>query len=65
MPLRTTLEGITALGTLACLSFYFLSACGLVSFLRQARKETNHVTAPLPPVSILKPLKGTDPEMLE
>lgn len=64
--LRTTLEGITALGTLACLSSYFLSACGLFSFLKQARKEeTSQVTAPLPPVSILKPLKGTDPEMLE
>jgi ceramide glucosyltransferase len=63
--LRTTLEGIGALGTLACLSFYFLSACGLLSFLRQARKETTRVTLLRPPVSILKPLKGTDPEMLE
>ncbi len=65
LPFRTAFEIISALGTLACLFFYALSTCGLVSFLRQGRKISSHVTLPLPPVSILKPLKGTDPEMLQ
>jgi ceramide glucosyltransferase len=65
LPFRTGFEVLTALGTLACLSFYFLSACGLLSFLRQARKTSNLAANLLPPVSILKPLKGTDPQMLQ
>ncbi len=62
---RTVFEASSAVGTFACLFFYFLSACGLVSFIKQARKKSNPAAAPLPPVSILKPLKGTDPEMLQ
>ncbi len=63
MHLRTLLEVVTALGTLASLAFYFLAACGLLSFLKQNRREPNQ--ASLPPVSILKPLKGIDPEIAE
>lgn len=64
LPFRTAFEALSALGTLACLSFYFLSACGLLSFLRQGRKKSNYAVDPTP-VSILKPLKGTDQEMLQ
>jgi ceramide glucosyltransferase len=64
LPFRTAFEALSALGTLASLCFYFLSTCGLLSFLRQGCKKSNHAVN-LPPVSILKPLKGTDPEMLQ
>jgi ceramide glucosyltransferase len=62
MHLRILLEAVTALGTISCLCFYILSACGITSFLKQRQKEP--IPSP-PPVSILKPLKGTDPEMWE
>ena len=57
---RTLLETLTALGTLASLSFYLLAACGILSFRKQ---NTRKPAATLPPVSILKPLKGVDPEI--
>jgi ceramide glucosyltransferase len=60
---RTLLETVTAMGTLASLSFYLLAACGVLSFLRESRRKANQ--ASLPPVSILKPLKGVDPEIWE
>ena len=62
---RTLLETVAAMGTLASLSFYLLAACGLLSFLMQNRRKHNQDKAPLPPVSILKPLKGVDPEIWE
>jgi len=63
---RVLLEIVAVIGTAGSLFFYLLSALGLASFLR-ARKKL-YSAAPdvqLPPVSILKPLKGTDPEMWE
>jgi ceramide glucosyltransferase len=62
---RTLLEAVTAAGTIGCLSFYLLSLLGLLSFLRQnrARSRSPRLGMTFPPVSILKPLKGTDPEM--
>lgn len=64
---RILLEVATAAGTLGCLVFYVLSLLGLLSFLRDIRK-TNLAPSPdfgWPPASILKPLKGVDPEMWE
>ena len=63
LTLRTALEIATASGTVACLFYYALSAAGLVSFLR-ARRTAQPATQ-LPPVSILKPLKGVDPQIWE
>lgn len=58
---RVLLEAVAAIGTVGSLFFYALSALGLISFLRLKRAAPTQ----LPPVSILKPLKGVDPEIWE
>ncbi len=61
------LEIVAVLGTLAGLAYYVLSLFGAAAFLRErkAAGERARPTPSLPPVSILKPLKGTDPEMYD
>jgi ceramide glucosyltransferase len=65
--LRILLEAVTAAGTLGCLIFYAISLMGLVSFLKDPRGARARVPpeSQSPPVSILKPLKGVDPEIWE
>lgn len=74
MPLftaRVLLEVAAVIGTAGSLFFYWLSTLGLLSFLRDARRKVNQVAShglpnnQLPSVSILKPLKGVDPEIWE
>ncbi len=65
---RAILEAVAALGTVGSLFFYLLSALGLANFLSDTRKKLEQAPMPanqLPPVSILKPLKGFDPEIWE
>ncbi len=68
LPARTLLEAVTALGTLCTLGFYLLSGYGIASFLNHRRRKRVPAALPersLPPVSILKPLKGIDPQIWE
>lgn len=64
--LAKTFEAVAAIGTASSLVFYFLSALGIASFLADRQKK---IKASLPagsenpPVSILKPLKGVDPNI--
>ena len=65
---KSLLEAVAATGTVCCLFFYFLSALSMTSFLRDRRKTLAQPPLPdsqLPPLSILKPLKGVDPEIWE
>jgi ceramide glucosyltransferase len=65
---REVLEAVAAIGTVGSLFFYILSALGLASFLRDTRRKLKQpalTESQLVPVSILKPLKGVDPEIWE
>src|SRR5260221_12011598 len=64
---RLVFELIAVLGTLASLGFYALAGLGIASFLNSRRRNRgpSASTDSLPPVSILKPLKGIDPQIWE
>jgi ceramide glucosyltransferase len=57
-------EFIAVLGTVASMAYFLLCLFSAARFLRE-RKATGEGARPTQPVSILKPLRGTDPEMYE
>jgi len=61
------LKIIFALATAASIFYYVLCMWSAATFLREQKTAGNRVypTPTLPGVSILRPLKGTDPEMYE
>jgi ceramide glucosyltransferase len=67
--LSDALEVVAVIGTVGSLFFYALSAVGMMDFLRDRQKKLRQTSLRdgrlLPPVSILKPLKGIDPEIWE
>ena len=62
--LLKSLAVLTAGLAAAGLAYYCLCLFGMFSFLRDCRRK-RHASGFAPPVSILKPLRGTDPEMYE
>jgi len=56
---------IAAVGIVSSSSYYLLCLWSAAGFLRERKAAGETETRVLPPISILKPLKGTDPEIYE
>jgi ceramide glucosyltransferase len=68
LTLTKSLAIVSAIGTVCSLFFYFISTLSLASFLNQRQKQLQRKPtpdSPLPPITILKPLKGVDPKIWE
>jgi len=60
----TLFQIVAALGCVTSSIYYLICLWGAAAFLKNRNADARaSTTQPLPPVSILKPLKGTDPEI--
>lgn len=59
------IEVISVAATISSLAYYCLCLWSAAEFLRDSAVQEANPAQDLPPISILKPLKGTDPEMYE
>jgi ceramide glucosyltransferase len=65
-PIISIVQIVAALGVVSSSLYYLLCLWGAAAFLRERKAgEGARPTPASPPVSILKPLKGTDPEIYE
>jgi ceramide glucosyltransferase len=60
-----TVQIVAALGIVSSSFYYLLCLWSAAAFLREQKAHPETRTRSLPPISILKPLKGTDPEIYE
>jgi ceramide glucosyltransferase len=58
-------QTVAVCGILSSSIYYLLCLWSAAGFLREPKAASEAGSLPLPPISVLKPLKGTDPEIYE